>query len=265
MNALRPPGAGERIPLRISVLRGFELRAGDAVLVVPPYVERVLAFLAVRERPQLRSTVATTLWLDSTDDRAAANLRTALWKARQTSKNCVTVTGNYLALGPLVEVDVAKLLRQARRLVGSSNELGESDTDTHTLLGDLLPGWDEEWIMFERERVRQLRVHALEALCQRLSSCGRHAEAIDAGLAAVAAEPLRESAQRALIQAHLAEGNVCEAKRQYQLYSRLLHDEMGLQPTYALRALVGVVTADLRQRDRQDSAPLWHGQAGPVG
>jgi DNA-binding SARP family transcriptional activator len=231
--------AGKRhTALRLSVLNGFELRVGEAVLVVPANVERVLAFLAVRERPQLRSTVAATLWMDTTDDRAAASLRTALWKTRHAHEDCVVVMGTYLALGPFIEVDLAKLIDQARRLLAANDELYEADTDTDTLVGDLLPDWDEDWIVFERERLRQLRVHALEALCRRLTARGRHAEAINAGLAAVEAEPLRESAQRVLIGAHLAEGNICEARRQFRLYGRLLREDLGLEPSAGLRALV---------------------------
>lgn len=226
--------------LRLLLLRGFELRSHERVLNVPANVERVLAFLAVRERPQLRSTVAATLWMDTTEDRAAANLRTALWKARQWPGDCIAVTGNYLALAPGVEVDLAAVLGQAKRLIGIDEELLDADTDTERLIGDLLPDWDEDWILFERERLRQLRVHALEALCRRLSAGGRHGEAVDAGQAAVAAEPLRESAQQTLIAAHITEGNLSEARRQYQRYRSLLWDNLGFEPSDSLRALVAL-------------------------
>jgi DNA-binding SARP family transcriptional activator len=93
-------------------------------------------------------------------------------------------------------------------------------------------------VLLERERFHQLRLHALEALCDRLTTAGRYGEAIDAGLAAVTAEPLRESAHRVLIKAHLAEGNQGEADRQYQLCRRLLRDELGVDPSNALRALL---------------------------
>src|SRR4029077_18810447 len=52
-----------------------------------------------------------------------------------------------------------------------------------------------------------------------------------AGLAAVAGEPLRESSHRAVIRAHLADGNVAEAVRQYRLCRRLLNDHLGLEPS----------------------------------
>ena len=87
-----------------------------------------------------------------------------------------------------------KLDRPGRRRNRPGYRACGSDTSSDSLRGDLLPDWDEDWIQFERERLRQLRVHALEALCRRLSECGRHEEAVDAGQATMAAEPLREAA-----------------------------------------------------------------------
>jgi DNA-binding SARP family transcriptional activator len=225
-------------PLRLSVLRGFEVRSGLDVIALPFNGQRLVAYLAVRERPQLRATVASSLWLETTDARASANLRTALWKIRQLRDGLVQTTGNYLSLDAEADVDLARLLAQARRLISPSAELDPSDADAEALSGDLLPDWDEEWIPFERERLRQLRVHALEALCRRLSQAGRHGEAIDAGQAAVAAEPLRESGQRTLIAAHLAEGNLCEARRQFGLYREVLWESLRLAPSEDLLAML---------------------------
>jgi DNA-binding SARP family transcriptional activator len=78
-------------------------------------------------------------------------------------------------------------------------------------------------------------------MCARLTSTGRFGEAIDAGLAAVHGEPLRESAHYILIKAHLAAGNRCEAARQYERCRRLLLDELGLEPAPALRRLLSVL------------------------
>jgi DNA-binding SARP family transcriptional activator len=176
--------------------------------------------------------------MDTTEQRAAANLRTALWKMRRDRDGLLESVGSYLQLSPKVEVDLALLVASARRLIGSSPAMHEGDANVAGLMGDLLPDWDEDWILFERERLRQLQVHALEALCGRLSRIGRHGEAIDAGQAAVAAEPLRESAQRTLIAAHLAEGNVNEARRQYEMFRALLLENLCIEPSADLRNLV---------------------------
>jgi DNA-binding SARP family transcriptional activator len=107
------------------------------------------------------------------------------------------------------------------------------------LSDDLLPGWDEDWLVVEREHHRQLRLHALEMLSDTLCRERRYGEALSAALAAVAGEPLRESSHRRVIQAHLAEGNPAEALRQYEIYRRLVRDELGLAPTEEIRGLVG--------------------------
>jgi DNA-binding SARP family transcriptional activator len=225
--------------LRLRVLCGFEARVDGKLIKLPSNVERVLAFLAIRNRPQYRATVASTLWLDSTEERAAANLRTALWKARQCVGEFIQLHGAQLSLNPGVHTDLVDLMNRTRRLLGDGG-LQADDSDPIGLDGDLLPDWDEEWIIFERERMRQLRIHALEALCHKLSLSGHPGPAIDAGLAAVAAEPLRESAQRVLIEAHLREGNIAEARRQYHLYRELLWDSLGIEPSNLLRGLIGV-------------------------
>ena len=99
------------------------------------------------------------------------------------------------------------------------------------LNGDLLPGWYDDWVLVDRERLRQMRVHALESMARGLGEQHRYAEAIEVGMAAVAAAPLRESAHREVIRIHLAEGNVSEALRQFEVCAQLLRADLGLQPS----------------------------------
>jgi DNA-binding SARP family transcriptional activator len=106
------------------------------------------------------------------------------------------------------------------------------------LSADILPAWWEEWVVEERERYRQRRLHALEHLGARLRNAGRHALALEAGLAAVTAEPLRESAQRLVVSIHLAEGNRGEALAQYDRFARLLRHALGCAPSPQMEALV---------------------------
>lgn len=232
-------GHTESLPARVHLLRGFELCVGPRAIPLASNAQRLVAFLAVRERPQRRATVAGALWIDAAEDRASANLRTALWKIRSLGARLIRTTASHLALDPKVEVDLTMFLAQARRLIGPGDTFEDCDASPDLLVGDLLPDWDEDWILFERERLRQLRVHALEALCGRLSRCGRHRCLAGVDRLGVAAEPLRESAQRVLISAHLAEGNVCEARRQFELYRSLLWDSLKLSPAVDLFELTG--------------------------
>ena len=102
--------------------------------------------------------------------------------------------------------------------------------------GTSCPDWYDDWVLLERERYRQLGLHALEALSERLTAARRFGPALEAALAAVAGEPFRESAHRVLIKAHLAEGNASEAIRQYHFYRKLLNDHLGLDPSPAMDA-----------------------------
>jgi DNA-binding SARP family transcriptional activator len=129
-------------------------------------------------------------------------------------------------------VDVDDLTRAALRLTGPAHDAGDAPPPLGLLEGgDLLPGWDEEWISFERERLRQLRLHALESLSAWFIRRGCYALALEAALKCVAIEPLRESAHCALVAVHLAENNVVEAIRHYEAFSRLLREELGLEPS----------------------------------
>jgi DNA-binding SARP family transcriptional activator len=106
------------------------------------------------------------------------------------------------------------------------------------LPGDLLPGWYDDWVLLERERLRQLRMHALEALAEKYAAAARYGDAVQAAYAAVRAEPLRESAHRTVVRVHLAEGNVAEAVRAYESFQAMLADEIGAAPTPQMCRLI---------------------------
>jgi DNA-binding SARP family transcriptional activator len=231
---IREPRPG----VNLQLLRGFNLTRDGEPLPVPMSEQRLLAFLAVNDRPLLRSYVAAALWLDSSEKHALGNLRSAIWRLNQLEPEMVRATRTHLALGPCVEVDLWDVAGLAARLVHSAPQIDPLEVEEQRLSGELLPGWYEEWVVIERERIRQLQLHALEALCRRLLGHGHHARAVQVGLTAIGAEPLRESAHRLVIQAHLAEGNVAEAARQYEMYRTILAVEMGIEPSPMLKRMV---------------------------
>ena len=68
----------------------------------------------------------------------------------------------------------------------------------------------------------------------------RFADAIEAAMLAASAEPLRESAHKTLIRAHIAEGNLTEARRVYLAYRGLLARELGVRPSADFTAGLGI-------------------------
>ena len=224
---------------RLAVLGGFDLTVDGERLVLPMNGQRLIAFLALRGQLVQRSFVAGSLWLDSTDDRAAGNLRSTLWRV---NRHCRLVdgSGEALRLADDVAVDHRAAVLQAQALLDPASTECPSPREVK-LFADLLPDWYDEWITMERERFRQLRAHALERLAERLAELERFGDAIEAALAAVAVEPLRESAHRALVRVHLAEGNRGEALASYVAFRELLERELGLAPSEQLESLVASI------------------------
>jgi DNA-binding SARP family transcriptional activator len=213
----------------LKLLDGFDLVCGGASVALPLSSQRLVAFVALHERPVLRSYVAGSLWLESSEERANANLRSALWRLHRNGRRVVECLGQRLALDPKVVVDLRESEGLAQRVLNDGGD--DLEIEPSALTGELLPGWYDDWTLFERERFRQIRLRALDTLCERLTQAGRLDAALEAGLAAIAAEPLRESSHRAVMRAHLADGNVAEAVRQYRLCRRLLNDQLGLEPS----------------------------------
>ena len=224
--------------MSLSLLNAFELRCDGELVGLPVSAQRLLAFLALHERPLLRPYVAGTLWLDADDERAGASLRSSLWRLNRSGHRLVEATMMQLRLAPAVDVDLRRALALAKRLLEGTATDEDLDAAEASLDGEVLPDWYDDWLLFERERFRQLSLHALEALSDRLVAAGRPTRALGAALAAVRGEPLRESAHRALIRVHLAEGNRAEALRQGKVCRRVLRERLGVEPSPQLDQLL---------------------------
>ena len=220
---------------RLQIIPSFGLFVDEEEVRLPMAVQRVVVFLAVHDRPVLRPFCSGTLWPEGTEAQASANLRSALWRVNRDGYGILDVDGAALRLAPSVDIDLRRLTELARRIAAGAEM---SSLDPEAFDRDVLPDWYDDWLVIERERYHQLRLHALEAMSERLTEAGDLANALVAALAAVAGEPLRESAHRALARVHLAEGNRAEAVRQLELYRDLLHEQLNLEPSDQIVELV---------------------------
>jgi DNA-binding SARP family transcriptional activator len=223
---------------RIQLLCGFELTVDERPVALTPASERLVAFLAMQARSVRRSFVSGSLWPDATSDRANANLRSAVWRVPVVDRRpLVDASPTHLGLRPGVYVDFHAAVPLATALMHAV-EAEVTDDMLALLEGDLLPDWHEDWIVLERERHRQLRLHALDQACACMIRQGRYGEAMVMAMGAIAADPLRESGFRFAVEIHLAEGNLIEAVQQYRTYADRLRDELGVRPSRRLRSLL---------------------------
>ncbi|WP_150135185.1 AfsR/SARP family transcriptional regulator [Streptomyces hyaluromycini] len=231
----------------LKLFDGFRLEIGDDRIHLADSAQRLLAYLTI-QGPSPRTVVAGSLWGEAPEERALGSLRTTVWRINQVVPGLVTGEHREVALASFVSADVTEF---AHRVTARSTDSGTRGHDLPNLrIRELLPGWYEDWVVFERDRLRQLHLHALEAAATALCMGGEYAAALDTALAAVRGDPLRESARRAVILVHLAEGNLVEAHREYQRFRALLAGELGVEPSGRLTSLVTG-----RNGDRQYGAP----------
>lgn len=180
-----------------------------------------------------RSMVAFTLWLEKPEDRALANLRSMLWRTADDLAGVVIADGHEIGLHPEAGVDYRLARREAIAVLE-----GTSPAVSRPYIGELLPGWYDEWVIVERERLRSLQLQALERQAELSLAEGNWGEAVITASAAVDIDPLRESTHRILIRATLAQGNIADAIRIYDDYRDTLREQLGLDPSPALAEMV---------------------------
>lgn len=227
---------GETVrPVELHLLGCFTLRVDGAQLGLPRTGQRLLVRLALSDGVESRSVLAGTLWPEHTESRAQANLRGTVWRLPAPVHEHLVVGTGTVAFDAGWDVD----LHAAGRPGPSSAADGHALLpDAGLLRHDLLPDWDEHWLLVERERHRQLRLHTLEDLARHHLQTGRPLEATDCALVAVAADPLRESAQALLLRSHLAAGNRAMALIVYEQFRALLAAELGVEPSAELTAVI---------------------------
>lgn len=227
--------------IELALLGGFALSTGGSVLQgMSANSQRLLAFLALRDRGAPDGDGARS-WAEFFEGNEDASLRSAVSRLEDLVRPAVEVTPVDVGFAEGVVVDVHHARSLAYALINGDDPLSDTDIGAQVvsaLSKDLLPGWYDDWAVIAAEDWRHVRLRALEAVAARLTSAGRLAEAAAAALSAVRGEPLREAARAALIRVRMAEGNHCDALREFERYRDLLHGELGIEPTSRLRELV---------------------------
>ncbi|WP_018466983.1 ATP-binding protein [Calidithermus timidus] len=191
----------------------------------------LLAYLAL-EGPTPRSRLAGLLWPEGSEASARNNLRQALFTLRRYP--ALFEGSDPLGLGPLVGSDVAEL----------QSLLASGQGDLRLEYGDLLQGYDyddcpefEEWLIYERGRLQELRVEALKLICERLEREASLAEALSWAQKLLEEDPLSEAAHRRAMRLHYLLGDRGAALRAYHRCQEVLRRELGVEPLEETRLL----------------------------
>jgi len=221
----------------VQLLDWWDLHIDDRSNGLGRREQRLVALLALTGR-RSRLQLAGTLWPESSEHHAMSSLRAAVWHTRHEAPGLLSAHQSTLALAAHVTVDVAQLSGHATRVAASPESHDVADAVATLDVGELLPGWYDDWVLFERERFQHLRFRALEALARSSLAGGRPQEAALAARAALWIEPLHEGANLLLVRACLASGSTVEAVRHFHAYRRQLERDLGIRPSGTIAELV---------------------------
>jgi DNA-binding SARP family transcriptional activator len=201
--------------------------------------ERLLiAFLAL-QGSRHRCHVAGVLWPEVDEHNARSSLRQSLHAVRRLAPGLVESDGDSLVLSPDLTSDIDDLRDWCDLLErGDPISAGCATEGLRILDGpELMLGEFDDWVLLERERMQRAQTRALEMLARRLADAAP-LHAIAACEVAARIEPLGEGPATTLVSLHLAIGNRVDAVRAYHAFKTRLWDEMHLEPSPKMTALL---------------------------
>ncbi|MHA7287978.1 AfsR/SARP family transcriptional regulator [Arthrobacter sp. MDT3-44] len=223
--------------LKLELLRAWRLYRNGVVVHVATRQQRLIAALAIKG-PCLRSFLVGLLWPEYPDPRALESLRVSVHLVSRQVPGLIVNHGAMLSLNDRVEVDLHRVRIQMERVSAVGVEENWAPMLHDLRDAELLPGWYEDWVIFEQSRLQQDRLRAFTIIAGQSLAQGYCATAGAAAEAALELEPLYEAAVRMLVAAELQHGNPAAALRDYERYREKLEEDLGLQPSAALSRLV---------------------------
>ena len=215
--------------------------SASGLLQLRQRAQRLLVYLMLHRRARLRrDQLAFNLWPDMAEEEALATLRRALSDLRMELP--VWQDGEWVEASsreiqwnvksPLT-LDVEEFERLAQQATPASLHAAVS-----LYTGDLLPEMDEDWLIAERERLRQLQQGLLHRLIAHHRAIREYNQAIELILAALALDPLAENIHRELISIRYTTGDRAGALSAYDRLRTQLQDELGVEPMPETQDLV---------------------------
>ncbi len=231
--------------LHIRLFGSLELVWSGEALPVPssPKACSLLAYLILHHnRPIPRDRLTGIFWPERPDARARRALSNALWQIRS-------------ALGPVAQrltterdtivfkmqagdrLDVVEFEERVNKYADGEIDVAPLPNISDLYRADFLEACYDDWVLVERERLRELYLRALEYLIEMYKQRGEFEEALTCAQELVAADPLREVAHRELMRLYHLLGRPRAALEQFDRLHEFLAEELGEPPSMASLAL----------------------------
>ncbi|HEU0252277.1 MAG TPA: BTAD domain-containing putative transcriptional regulator [Pyrinomonadaceae bacterium] len=207
--------------------------------------QELLSYLLIhRDRPHSREALASLLWGNTSTEKSKKYLRQALWhlhgalNTQNGNAEVLKVDHDWLSLNPSSDLwtDVADFERAfagAEGIPGKQldSQQAEALKNAAALYNDdLLPGWYQDWILFERERLQNMYLLILDKLIGYLQYHQQYEVAQGYGTTILKYDPARERTHRQLMHLYYLGGDRTAALRQFERCASALKQELGVKP-----------------------------------
>jgi WD40 repeat protein/DNA-binding SARP family transcriptional activator len=254
--------------LEIRLLGQFEVRGdGTTIEIASRPAQFLLAYLALHPgTPLRREKLAGSLWPDASETNARNYLRSALWRLRQALPaevhDSLLADNLSIRFGPAAncQVDVTTLERAEPENVPLSEVIAGLIGQVAAYRGELLPGFYDDWVLLERERLQAIFERKLERLLECLVAAGQWSEVRDWSERWIATGSVPEPAYRALMQAHGALGDMAQLAATYGRCVAALREQLSVEPSAQTRLLY----EQLSRSDPLTGSPPMPGAAAPA-
>jgi predicted ATPase/DNA-binding SARP family transcriptional activator len=230
--------------LRLSLLGRFGLQQdSQSVALRTRKAESLLAYLVLYPARHTREELAALFWGDTPEPQARASLRAALADLRRALGPDIILSDRMFVEynpGSGLRVDALEFRAQAAAFIGE-DRADPAAFDPGLYAGELLSGHYDDWVLAERERLRQLYLEALLHRVRRLRALACYDEAIAGARQALEVEPAEERVHQQLIALYSLTGNRPAAMRQLELCRRTLKEELDVEPAPETLALAETI------------------------
>lgn len=249
------PARALECPYSFALFGRFTARAhfGSWPQVESRRLQQVLAYLLLfRDRPHHRDVLSATLWTDSTQKQSRKNLRQSLWQLQRHHTRHPGSSGAPLLLTEKdwvglnvsqawADVDEFERVFAKVRTV-APEQLGEADAyltaaAVELYRSDLLAGWEEDWCVHERDRLKTVYLALLEKLVGWYETSNRLEAGLAYGNILLEHDRANERAHWRLMRLYQRAGNRTGALRQFEKCRIALNQELGVEPGRLTRSL----------------------------
>ncbi|WP_172411718.1 AfsR/SARP family transcriptional regulator [Arthrobacter globiformis] len=232
------------VHFQLNLFQRWQLLCGHTEVQVASRQQRLIAALALFG-PRNRRYMSGLLWPDSPEARALESLRVSIHLISRQTPGLLVNGGAVLSLVGSLGVDLHQCLEQVRNCECSGSRAEEDVCLSHVRSADLLPGWYEDWVILEQNRLRNFRLRVLVGHARRWLEQEEAEKAADAARTALELEPLQESCVGLLMRAELMQGNRVRAMDTFENFKARLTAELGVSPSPHLTQLAAGIRGSL--------------------